>query len=57
MEGDQDPSRGKSPRLEGNAVFIAMEADEVKINKGKQGIVALKEFLAKADSGVDNPLK
>ena len=52
-----DPLKGKNPRLDSNLVFTAMESFEVKLNKGKQGMNSLKEFLAKADSGVDNPLK
>ena len=52
-----DPLKGKNPRLDSNLVFAAMESFEVKLNKGKQGMNSLKEFLAKADSGVDNPLK
>ena len=45
--------RGKSPRLDGNAVFIAMEAVEKKIQKGRQGMTTMKDFLSKADNNVD----
>ena len=52
-DGDPDLVRGKSPRLDGNAVFIAMEAVEKKIQKGRQGMTTMKDFLSKADNNVD----
>ena len=56
-DGDLDPARGKSPRLDGNAVFIAMEAVEKKIHKGRQGMTTMKDFLSKVDNSVDAALK
>ena len=56
-DGDLDPARGKSPRLDGNAVFIAMEAGEKKIHKGRQGMTTMKDFLSKVDNSVDAALK
>ena len=52
-DGDPDLVRGKSPRLDGNVVFIAMEAVEKKIQKGRQGMTTMKDFLSKADNNVD----
>ena len=56
-DGDPDLVRGKSPRLDGNAVFIAMEAVEKKIQKGRQGMTTMKDFLSKADNNVDTAMK
>ena len=57
LDENSGQTKGKNPRLDGNAVFVAMEAAEAKISKGKQGIAVLKECLTKADSRVDNSLK
>ena len=52
-----DPSRGKTPRLDNNSIFAAMESVEKKLEKGKKGLDALKGFLAKTDTGVEGALK
>ena len=52
-----DPTRGKTPRLDNNSIFAAMESVEKKLEKGKKGLDALKGFLAKTDTGVEGALK